>query len=112
MVFSNIKEISFDNDVSKKYIIYAKKKIINFKELKKFNLFNKKKIIPQNLYYEDGYINKFNKKIFFKKGYFLEGIFYMKNVQFDINNIHYDAKEANLKKAYSLCKTYYFKNQR
>ena len=61
------------------YILEADQKTIDTTVLKKLNLFNRKKIVANSVYYTDGVFNKKNIKVTFKRGYFLEGVFYMKD---------------------------------
>ena len=61
------------------YILKAESKTIDIKKLKKINLFNRKKIISNAIYYTNGAFVKKNIKVNFAKGFFLEGDFYMQD---------------------------------
>lgn len=79
LIFEDIKEYKI---TTKKvdYIIEAKLKKIDLDKLKKFKFFNKKNIISNSSYYENGHLQKDSFFINFKKGYFLEGNFIMENI--------------------------------
>jgi len=82
------------------YILKADKKTIDAKKLKKLNFFNRKKIISNSLYYTNGDFSKKNIKVHFKKGYFLEGDFYMQDCFSSYNGAYIKSKQAKYKKSY------------
>lgn len=92
LVFKNIYEKKLTNhDIS--YSIKAQKRV--FKEANVVNfLVNKHKFVMQNLYYENGSFIKKNVFIEFKKAYWLEGKFYMKECNGVLEEAMFKSKEA------------------
>ncbi|MGA1941435.1 hypothetical protein [Arcobacter sp. YIC-310] len=93
IVFNKIEEFKI-NQENILYIIKADIKHVDLKKLKKFKFFNKEQIISQASFYEKGTFIKENIKLHFKKAYFLEGDFIMKNIKGKINNYKIEAKKA------------------
>jgi len=61
------------------YVIKANKKIVNFKRLKKIHFFNRKRLVSEAIYYQNGTLYQKHFKVDFEKAYFFEGDFYMQN---------------------------------
>jgi len=96
--YYDIEETSFTTKTTQAYQIKAQKKILNYDKLKKINFINKKKLLSQNIYYQNGYILKQNQKISFDKAYFLEGIFHMLNCKTIFQNSKINAKSCKINK--------------
>ncbi len=78
IVINDIQERKFTK-LALSHIIKATSKTVDLKLLRKINFFNRKNIIANSIYYQNGTFYKKNIKIDFEKAYFYEGIFYMQN---------------------------------
>jgi hypothetical protein len=96
IIIENLQEKKFDKN-SLIYILKAKQKKIYPKRLKKIHLFNRKKQMAKSVYYTNGTFYKKNIKVDFKKGYFLEGVFYMQDCFAHQKDSTIKAKEAKYK---------------
>lgn len=97
LYFDDISERQFSlNGLS--YKIKARKKVIDYKQLRKIRFFNRKQIVSQALYYTDGSFYKKNLKVDFVKGFFYEGEFHMQDCYSDIENGYIKAESAIYKK--------------
>ena len=96
---TNIQEREFTNE-GFLYLIQAEKKVINYKKLRKMNLFNRKKIISEASSYQNGSFKNKQIEIDFAKAYFYEGDFYMQDCYCNYRNGTIKAKDAVYKKTY------------
>ena len=99
LTFEGIKERKFSKK-KLEYILRAQKKIIDYKNLRKINLFNRKKTVADSLYYENGTLFQKNIQVNFKRAYFYEGDFYMQECYTKLSNGFIQAKTAIYKKRY------------
>lgn len=112
LTFENIKEYKITTK-KVEYILTAKIKKVDFDKLKKFRFFNKKNIISNASYYEKGTLQKNDFVINFKKGYFLEGDFFMEDISAQNGQNKIIGKKAILKKDKLIFdKVYLYQNNR
>lgn len=93
IVFNNIKEYK----INKKNVLYTIEsdiKKIDLKKLKRFKFFNKEQVASKASFYENGVFQNKDMTLNFKKAYYLEGNFIMKNIRGDINKYKIEAKKA------------------
>ncbi|MGB3961638.1 MAG: hypothetical protein WBK95_05335 [Sulfurimonas sp.] len=82
------------------YLLKAEQKTTDIDKLKKINLFNRKSIIANAIFYDNGTFHKKNIKVDFKHGYFYEGDFYMRDCYGSFEGNTIKAKSAVYKKTY------------
>ena len=112
LTFENIKEYKITT-TKVEYILSAKIKKVDFDKLKKFRFFNKKNVISNASFYENGTLQKSNFVIDFKKGYFLEGDFFMEDISAQNGQNKIIGKKAILKKDKLIFnKVYLYQNNR
>ena len=80
------------------YFIDAKRKTINSQKLKKFNLFNRKKIISESVFYDQGSFQTKDVTVAFERAYFYEGNFHMQGCYTEIQDGYIESKSAIYKK--------------
>ena len=93
IVLNDVKEYKITKD-RLIYIIEAKSKNQNNKNLKKFLFFNKEKIISSSFYYLDGSFKTKDLELKFEKAYFLEGNFIIINLEGKHKKSYFKAKKA------------------
>lgn len=96
IIITDLVESKLSQDQNMHYKIKAKTKIINSTKATKKLLFNKHSI-SKYIYYLKGIYIKNKHQIYFDKGYFLEGVFYMSNCIYTQNKNIYKAKKCNIK---------------
>lgn len=79
------------------YNIFAEAKEINRINIKKFFILNKEEVMSNYIFYRNGLFKTKGLEIDFKKAYFLEGNFIMKNIQGKYNKKRFKAKKAIFK---------------
>lgn len=82
------------------YLLKAEQKTTDFDKLKKLNLFNRKHIISNAIYYDNGTLYKKNIKVDFKRAYFFEGDLHMENCYSFFEGATIKAKFAVYKKTH------------
>jgi len=99
LTFEGIKERRFSQK-NLEYILQADKKTIDYKNLRKINFFNRKKIVADSIYYENGTLFQKNLQVNFKRAYFYEGNLHMQECYTKLSNGFIQATTAIYKKKY------------
>ena len=93
LVLQNIQEREFSPN-SLVYILNANRKIIKFEKLRHFSLFNRKRIVSEAIYYENGTLHQKDISIDFKRAYFYEGNLYMHNCYATLKDGYIKSEDA------------------
>ena len=99
IIFKNIQEREYTT-TGLSYILIANQKTVNIDKLRKINLFNRKKVLSDSIYYHDGTFNRYDIAVDFYKGYFFEGAFLMDNCFINYDGASIQANKAEFKEKY------------